>query len=140
MQPEPLSKSQLRWRAFLYIPLLWVSLGVAVGFAIAAAIGEHGSIIFLFAGAAMGVAGAAAHCLLFLVPAFRRTKEVRQVLLLWSSSVGLFMLYLLANWNVVSGVGAPTTPEFIAALAYVAAPLLAASAGVNRVVRRVAAA
>src|SRR5438105_4161815 len=109
-----------RWRALFYIPVLWLSLGIAVGFLIAASIGEHGSVIFLLGGAAMGASGTVAHCLLFLVPLFRRTTEVRQVLLLWVSSVTLFTLYLLANWTV-SGVSVPATAEFFTALAYVAA-------------------
>ena len=126
------SSESLKWSRILYVPVLWLAFGATAGalFAWVMNLSAYGFRIGVFIGVCVGLAGITSHCVLFLLPRFRRASEPLQTLLLWVCTVGVLAVLQLAD-----SVFAGSTPSWDA-LAFMSVPVLVAAIAFNRIVRR----
>ena len=116
------------WRRSLAAALLWFVGCSLSGFAIAAASGEHGSIIFVMFGVAIGVCGGISNASLILWFRFAGLPMLLRIVSVWGASMALFLaLGAVLSWP-------PTDLPVIAI--YVAIPTLLGSVAVNLLLAR----
>lgn len=96
-QPEFVPAWKADWRRPLVAATLWMLLGSAAGWAAAYTIAEHGSIVFIGVGVAIGVVGAVAHAGVLQSPRFRVAGLLAQALLLWLATLALLVLVAVAG-------------------------------------------
>lgn len=87
------------WKLAVGAASLWLVGCTVGGMAVATANGSHGSIVFVFVGFAVGVAGAIAHGTLLLSALFRRQSLIKQVGLSWAVIPFLLLLGSLVFWG-----------------------------------------
>jgi hypothetical protein len=107
---------------------LWFASFAGVGLALAVASGEHGSVIFLLWGAMSGAGGAVMCVALLLWPLFRRLSFGQRTLFL---ALAADLAFALSCSYFSMGI-----TDIATIAAYLAVPMLAASALVNRVLER----
>jgi hypothetical protein len=118
----------IKWRKSLAAALLWFVGCSLSGLAIAAASGEHGSIIFVMFGVAIGVCGGISNASLVLWFRFAALPTLQRIVAVWSASMALFLAFgVVLSWP-------PTELPLIAT--YVAVPTLLVSVAVNFLLSR----
>jgi len=132
--PKPSLKLLVR------VVVLWV-VGCALGGVVVASInGEFGSILFAGFGVALGLAGAVAHVLLLLIPAFRSRPIVTQSLLLWLATLAaLLALSVLVALPSEEPSTAALRETVSTMVQYISLPALLAAVAVNWLANRAAA-
>ena len=126
----------LSWKQIAIAMAAWLVGCVGVGFAIAAFIGEHGSIVWAILGFAIGLSGAMAHSALLFLASFRSQSHLRQAIILWLATV-FALVALVLVYQALSSEKAPTHSVKEICLffsIYVAAPTLLAAAVFSYVV------
>ena len=139
---ETKSPTQLRttWKLVAIAVVGWLAGCALAGFVLAAASGEHGSIVIAGFGVFLGLAGAGAHTALLFMRRFRVLPLPKQVFFLW-----LATLATLLTLAIVFGFDSNSPDSFLPREAltivslYVAAPALAASFLLGWLVNRAAA-
>jgi hypothetical protein len=104
-----LSNESPKWSRLFYVPVLWLLSGTAVGAFLSWHMGmgfDGYGFIGVFLGACVGLAGTIAHCVLFLIPRFRRTPEPLQVLLLSACTLAELQL-LESSWQSFATLSVP---------------------------------
>jgi ABC-type sugar transport system permease subunit len=115
--------------------ILWLAGCSLVGFLVATASGEHGSIIFLGLGVLIGAAGASAHAGLLLFGRFRRLPSLGQTLLVWATTAVILMALAVAF--AMDSNSPSKLREALGFIAlYAALPALAAATVFNWLVNR----
>jgi ABC-type sugar transport system permease subunit len=134
----PPSTALFSWKRAVLAVILWPVGCSLVGFLIATASGEHGSIIFLGLGVLVGVAGASAHAGLLLIARFRRVSSLGQTLLVWATTAVILMALAIA-FAMDSNSPSKLREALGFIFLYAALPALVAATVFNWLVNRAAA-
>jgi hypothetical protein len=123
------------WKRLAVAVLAWLFGCPLAGFIAACVDGEHGSIIFLYLGFAMGVSGAVAHATLLAFRAFESLRPLAQVTALWA--LAALVLAIFALGSAATSEGRTNAAEVLGNVAiYGLGPLLVAAMAINWLANR----